>query len=597
LDERVRALTAVHELPETGFSFGEFRLEPDGTLFRGSAVIHLPPKELTALRILLAHAGQVVTPAQLRKELWGEVNVTDESVPKCLSSLRARLAADEFIQTVYKRGYRFSAEVHRHSARRAETAPRLAIVPFEIGFGFPEHLALAVVDETADRLVNLRPAPVSVIARDSVFTLAAGGRTAQQIGETLRADLILSGALRALPAHFRLRARMIRVEDGTEIWIEDMLVERARAGMLAGELVERLVFRFGSGRLSLAAEAASAHEVDETPQSREAYDLYLRARLELQTFERHRMQDCLQHLLRATELDPALASAQVSLAHLCCAQTMLGFMSPAVAAENVRRAAESVPGDSEFAEAIQPALGWIHFHVDRNLSAALQAFSRCADLPHDAWTVRLRVMFALSRHRWDEAVALLQDALRVDPFSPWLHARLGWAFHLAGEGPKSVEQVDRMLAMFPLDDGIALYGAVILNFHNDRERGVKLAGELAKAHPYFDLAAAVHAYALANAGRSDEARAILERLQWLGRERFVNRSFTPAAYVALGDHGTALEELRAAEQSRCPWFFQMLADPRLQSLRKYPEFRRMEEILPEMEAGAALESSTQGVSE
>ncbi|MGB6688051.1 MAG: winged helix-turn-helix domain-containing protein [Terracidiphilus sp.] len=584
-------LSAEHELPETGFSFGDFRLEPDGTLFRGLAVIHLPPKELAALRMLLAHPGQIVTPAQLRKELWGDTQVTDESVPKCLSSLRARLAPAEFIQTVYKRGYRLSVEVQRHSPRKAEIALRLAIVPFEIGFGFPEHLALAVVEETADRLVNLRPAPVSVIARDSVFTLAAGGRTAQQIGETLRADLVLTGTLRALPAHFRLRARMIRVEDGTEIWIEDLLVGRSQAGMLAHELVERLVFRFGSGRLSLAAEAAPTHEVDETPQCREAYDLYMRARLELQTFERHRMQDGLQHLLRATELDPSLASAQVSLAHLCCAQAMLGFMSPAVAAENVRRAAESVPADSEFAEAIQPALGWIHFHVDRNLSAALQAFSRSERLRHDPWTVRLRVMFALSRHRWDEAIALLENALRVDPFSPWLHARLGWAFHLAGEGRKSVERVDRTLAMFPDDDGIALYGAVILSFHSDRERGVNLAEGLAKAHPYFDLAAAVHAYALANAGRSDEARVILERLQWLGRERFVNRSFTPAAYLALGDHETALKELRAAEQSRCPWFFQMLADPRLQLLKKYPEFGRMEGILAGMEAGAAGSSN------
>jgi DNA-binding winged helix-turn-helix (wHTH) protein len=591
LDEKIRPVSPVHELPGTGFSFGEFRLEPDGTLFRGMAVIHLPPKELTALRILLAHAGQVVTPAQLRKELWGDVNVTDESVPKCLSSLRARLAPDEFIQTVYKRGYRFSAEVQQHAAQRAESAPRLSILPFEIGFGFPEHLALAVVEETADRLVNLRPAPVSVIARDSVFTLAAKGRTAQQIGEALHADLILTGTLRALPAHFRLRARMIRVEDGTEIWIEDLLVERAQAGMLAGELVERLAFRFGSGPLSLAAEAAPAQQTVWSPQRREAYDLYRRARHELQTFERHRMQDGLQHLLRATELDPSLTSAQVSLVHLCCAQAMLGFMSPAVAAENVRRAAELVPADSEFEEAIQPALGWIHFHVDRNLSRALHAFSRCADLPHDSWTLRLRVMFALSRHRWNEAIALLEDALRVDPFSPWLHARLGWAFHLAGEGQKSVEQVDRMLAMFSEDDGIAMYGAAILSFHGDRERGVKLAAELAKAHPYFDLAAAVHAYALANAGRSDEARTVLERLQWLGRERFVNRSFTPAAYLALGDRETALEELRAAEQSRCPWFFQMLADPRLHGLRSDPEFARMEKILVGMEAAAARDSS------
>ena len=65
---------------EPEFSFGNFRLESDGTLFRGEAQIHLPPKELAALRLLLANAGQVVTPTQLRQALWGKGRVRAWSV-------------------------------------------------------------------------------------------------------------------------------------------------------------------------------------------------------------------------------------------------------------------------------------------------------------------------------------------------------------------------------------------------------------------------------------------------------------------------------------------------------------------------------------
>jgi DNA-binding winged helix-turn-helix (wHTH) protein len=90
-------------------SFAGFRLEADGTLWRGETVVHLPPKELAALRLLLAYAGQIVSPLQLRHALWGDVHVTADSVPKCLSSLRARLEPENCIQTVYKRGYRFTA--------------------------------------------------------------------------------------------------------------------------------------------------------------------------------------------------------------------------------------------------------------------------------------------------------------------------------------------------------------------------------------------------------------------------------------------------------------------------------------------------------
>jgi len=569
---------------EPGFSFSDFRLEPDGTLRRGNALIHLPPKELAALRLLLEHAGQVVTPQHLRRQLWGEVHVTADSVPKCLSSLRERLQPVECIQTVYKRGYRFSAEVRRHGALPARALPRLAIVPFATGYTVEEHLGPAIAEETIARLSNAQHPIVALLARDSVFALAQHEHTAQQIGEALKADLVLTGSLRALPAHFRLRVEMIRVADATQIWVEDLLVAKSRVAGLESDLVERLVFRLGNGDLTLSAAAAPEDEEDADPQQREAYEIFQRAHHEWQTLQRHRMQDALRHLLRATELDPSLIAARVDLVNLCVTQAFYGFMAPNVAANHVHRTAESIAEFPLGAEAILPALGWISFHVDHNLGAALEAFSLSAHLPHDPWTTRLRVMFALSRHRFAEAHELLAAALQRDSFSPWLHARLAWTLHLEGRTAESIEQVRKGLSLFPHHGFIAIYGAMILAFNGEATRGVQVAQALVQRSPYLDLGTGAHAYALARAGRSDEAHAILERLQWMSRERFVLSSFTPAVYVALGDNETALTELRTAEEARCPWFFQMLADPRLKPLEGDAEFERMRGILPRMEA-------------
>jgi tetratricopeptide (TPR) repeat protein len=309
------------------------------------------------------------------------------------------------------------------------------------------------------------------------------------------------------------------------------------------------------------------------------------------------MQDGLQHLSRATELDPSLIVAKVDLVHLCVTQAFYGFMSPAVAADLVRRTAESESGRwgeesvSDLplcAEAILPALGWVNFHVDRNLPAALWAFSLSAHLPHDPWITRVRAMFALSRHRFAEAIELLRAALRQDPFAPWLHARLAWALHLAGQAEESIERIRQTLALFPEHESAALYGSVILAFNGDAGRAAELAQGLVQRSPYFDLATAVHAYALACGGRKDEAHAILERLEWMSRERFVLSSFTPAVYVALGDLDAALSHLRTADEARCPWFFQMLADPRLKPLHGRPEFVAMQASLTGMEAAAAV---------
>lgn len=569
---------------EPGYWFGSLRLESDGTLLRGNTAIHLPPKELEALRLLLAHAGETVSPLQLKKALWGDVHVTADSVPRCLSSLRAKLTPDDCIQTVYKRGYRFSVQVRRHVDASLAELQRLAIMPFATGLNVPEYLGKAIMEETISLLRGTHLAPGLMDAMDSVFTLVRRGLTPQQVGEALSADLVLAGSLSLLPAHYRLRVEMIRVEDGAQLWVEDLLAARARSAGVESELVERLVSRLGNGNICLAAAASPSEEDNENgPVRSEAWELYQRGRIEGQTLERRRMQEGMQLLSRATELDPSLAAAHVDLANVSVTQALFGFIPPEAAAKQVRRAASAIKSPNHGMEAILPELGWVRFHVDRDLNGALDAFAESGHLPHDTWTTRARAMFALSRHRFGEAIELLSAAMREDPYSPWLNARLGWAYHLAGEGSISRDQIERAITMCPLHEGAILYGATILAWHGDANRAVKLVEDLAQRSPNFDIATAVYSYALACADRREEARAILERLQWLSRERYVLRSFTPAVYVALGDLEGAMSELCAAEKARCPWFFQMLADPRLRALRVLPDFIRMHEMLARME--------------
>ena len=582
-------------------SFGSFRLEADGTLWRGEAVVHLPPKELAALRLLLESAGQIVSPLQLKRALWGDVHVTTDSVPKCLSSLRARLEPESCIQTVYKRGYRFTAEVVRQSGPPAGVLPRLAILPFANEYSVPEHLGHAIAEETMARLSNARFPSLSVLARDSVFTLVHRGFTAQQIGQTLKADLVLTGTLRAFSSQFRLRAEMIRVEDGVQIWVEDLLVDKDRLTGLESELVERLTFRLATGvpgdrpsspgwskaGLEISASAASEANIDRGTLQREAYDTFLRGHYEWQTLHRHRMQDGLQLLLRAIELDPSLISAKVDLAYMCITQASYGYVPPTIAADHIHRVEESIPDLPRRAPEFLPALGWVNFHFDRNLPAAIQAFSSSSHLPHAPWITRVRSIFTLSRHRFPEAIAMLRAAIQDDPHSPWLQSRLAWALHLNGQASESVDQIQSALKLFSENEFTNFYGALILAYNSEFARATQLAATMAQRLPFFDPANAIHAYTLACAGRKDEARTILERLQWLSRERFLLSSFNPAVRVALGDFDAAIEELRTANEIRCPWFFQMLADPRLKPLHGRPEFEQMRGLLTAMEADAA----------
>lgn len=568
------------------FLFDDLRLDAQGVLTRGNEVIHLPPKELAALRLLLAHAGQIVTVQQLKQALWGDVHVTDDSVPKCVSSLRELISPSDCIQTVYKRGYRLSIEVQRQTPNAPDAPPRLAIMPFGVDPNMPVYLGSAIAEETISLLTADRFSPAHVLARDSAFSLSARGLTAHQVGEALQADLVLTGTLRMLATHFRLRAEMIRVSDGTQIWVEDMLVPQARSVDLETELANRLFIRLSSADWSFSEEDTTDHPVKDAAARREAWDLFLRGHHEWQSVQRHRMQDGVQHLSRAVEVDPTLYAAHIDLANASVTQEMAGFISPAEAAQQVRKAAEAVPTSFEGAEALLPAVGWIRFHVDHDLPGALRDFATSAHLRHETSITRIRSMFALSRHHYVEAIELITAALRMDSYSPWLNGRLAWAYHLSGEREKSMAQALHALELFPEHGSVSVFGTIILAFNGEAERAVNVAESLVRRSPHLDIASSLYAYALAQAGREQEARSMLERLQWLSRERFVLTSFTAATCVALGDMDGAVAELQAAADARCPWLFQMLADPRIEPIRDRPEVVRIGKVLERMELAA-----------
>ena len=63
-------------------------------------------------------------------------------------------------------------------------------------------------------------------------------------------------------------------------------------------------------------------------------------------------------------------------------------------------------------------------------------------------------------------------------------------------------------------------------------------------------------------------------------------SFTAPICAALGDIEAAIAELNTAAESQCPWFFQLLADPRLESLHGHPQFAGLQKILERMESAA-----------
>jgi Tol biopolymer transport system component/DNA-binding winged helix-turn-helix (wHTH) protein len=102
------------EGPFGQYSFGDYLLDRRaGTLPCGGAEIGLRSKSFDVLAHLVERHGRLVEREELMQAVWPDVEVTDESVTRCIADIRKALSDDaqRLIRTVPRRGYLFAAPV------------------------------------------------------------------------------------------------------------------------------------------------------------------------------------------------------------------------------------------------------------------------------------------------------------------------------------------------------------------------------------------------------------------------------------------------------------------------------------------------------
>ena len=215
-------------------------------------------------------------------------------------------------------------------------------------------------------------------------------------------------------------------------------------------------------------------------------------------------------------------------------------------------------------------------YAERNWEASTRALSRALELEPDH--VRARCWSGVIRStlgRWDEAMPMLRHARDVDPLAPYPHAMTGMCGLIAGRASEAESHLDQALA-FEGGSILALWGSGLALIARGRhaEGIAKLELALTPSHRGGFIHAAL-GWALAVAGRVDEARNVLEEL----RERPAPApAVVSEAWLlgALGETDAAWEVLERAERESqamlawlaMPGFDPLRADPRFAALRK-----------------------------
>lgn len=97
-------------------TFGHYRFDPQTKqLWRAKQEVRLTWKALVVLGYLLDRASQVVTKDELFQTVWPDTVVSDAALTSCIQELREALHDNarkpRYIETLYRRGFRFLGEV------------------------------------------------------------------------------------------------------------------------------------------------------------------------------------------------------------------------------------------------------------------------------------------------------------------------------------------------------------------------------------------------------------------------------------------------------------------------------------------------------
>jgi DNA-binding winged helix-turn-helix (wHTH) protein len=102
--------------PPVRYRFGSFVLDTAGRqlLHRGRRV-HLTPKEMDLLLLLLANQGRALTKEEILQSLWPHSVVEEGNLTQTVSLLRKALSVfpdgQDCIETVARHGYRFRSNL------------------------------------------------------------------------------------------------------------------------------------------------------------------------------------------------------------------------------------------------------------------------------------------------------------------------------------------------------------------------------------------------------------------------------------------------------------------------------------------------------
>ena len=465
--------------------FGDFELDLAGlTLRQAGQVVRVGQRAIHLLAALAEANGETVSKPRLMDRAWPGLFVEEANLSVQVSQLRRLLGrrddGRDWIVTVPGLGYRFALD--RPTAAESAGWPGLVVMPFTHGEGDADmgYFAEGMVSDLIAALTSFQS--LSVISRNIAFTYRDRDMDSRDVARDLGVRYLLEGSLRRDGQRLRLVTQLVDGVSGTQIWAERFDGQLDDVFAVQDRIVEAVAARVAP---SVGASELARSRL-ERPTSVAAYDIFLRAKADLDNESEPANRRAFARLQQALESEPDNAAI------LCHAAWALEH---------------------------RHTMGWEPLGAD-DVEQCLTLTRRC--LQHARGNARLAAQCAMCLMQvgrdYPAAIAVAREAARANPNDPFVTAVAGVMAIHCGTLEEAETHLRRVLAMAPLDPDtrFALCGLAMIDvIRGEYERALAHAGHALAVNPHFDASHWMLIAANAHLGRQAEARRRLAELMHL----------------------------------------------------------------------------------
>ena len=566
--------------------FGVFELDTTAhQLKRDGQALHLPPKAVDALELLIRREKQLLTREHMMQALWGDRIVGDQGLNQLVYLLRKALGrksdGQQWIETVPKRGYRFNGPVDSTQstalARPTTGTIRVAVLPLtDLPANDQQAHGLAFADSLITRLARESSLVVRPLA--AVRRLDSEIQDPGEAMDTLQVDNLIEGSLQADETGLAVNLRLWDHAASKVIWGERFNVSSGGLFDLEDQAGTALIKRLLGARQG----ASTATTIPRRHPDPKVRSHLLRSRFLWHQWTPPAWQQAIREARLALDVDPDNAQARYWWAVSLIALAITGQRPPAATFHLARSLInEAIRLDPEL-DIVWEGLGAIALFHDWDIAQARHLLGKAIEA--NPGGASARDLYALALAAAGDLPGALREvgaALEIDPLSGIVGTDLGYLHAFAGHHERAIDAYRAVLELYPMFAHARGYLSQSLSAIGQGDAAL-IEARRALAYSGRDPAVS-HEIALARkaAGQPDQAEAILKTMRAQTDSGRLDPYFTLTVAAALGHLDEALDWLRLAIEKRSRDLCYIRVDPAFDPIRQVPGFdRELARIFP-----------------